>query len=107
MELKFVIPNMEETFGNLEFAGEDKVVQRRINGQPTVLSRSYNLYSDVQRADDIVPVLPAHVGIYLANNSMFHAADPIVEVIYRDEQHIGLGTRFWLYVCCLSFSRTQ
>ena len=46
MELKFVIPNMEKTFGNLEFAGEDKVVQRRINGQLTVLSRSYNLYSD-------------------------------------------------------------
>ena len=54
MELKFVIPNMEKTFGNLEFAGEDKVVQRRINGRLTVLSRSYNLYSDVQRADDIV-----------------------------------------------------
>ena len=48
MELKFVIPNMEKTFGNLEFAGEDKVVQRRINGRLTVLSRSYNLYSDVQ-----------------------------------------------------------
>ena len=58
MELKFVIPNMEKTFGNLEFAGEDKVVQRRINGRLTVLSRSYNLYSDVQRADDIVVVLP-------------------------------------------------
>lgn len=50
---------MEKTFGNLEFAGEDKVVQRRINGQLTVLSRSYNLYYDVQRADDIVVVLPA------------------------------------------------
>ena len=32
----------------------DIVVQRRINGRLTVLSRSYNLYSDVQRADDIV-----------------------------------------------------
>ena len=62
MELKFVIPNMEKTFGNLEFAGEDKVVQRRINGHLTVLSRSYNLYSDVQRADDIVVVLPAEAG---------------------------------------------
>ena len=39
MELQFVIPNMEKTFGNLEFAGEDKVLQRRINGQLTVLSR--------------------------------------------------------------------
>lgn len=62
MKLKFVIPNMEKTFGNLEFAGEDKVVQRRINGQLTVLSRSYNLYSDVQRADDIVVVLPVEAG---------------------------------------------
>ena len=54
MELKFVIPNMEKTFGNLEFAGEDKTEQRRINGRMAVLSRSFNLYSDVQRADDIV-----------------------------------------------------
>lgn len=54
MELKFVIPNMEKTFGSLEFAGEDKTEQRRINGRMTVLTRSFNLYSDVQRADDIV-----------------------------------------------------
>ena len=47
MELKFVIPNMEKTFGNLEFAGEDKTEQRRINGRMAVLSRSFNLYSDV------------------------------------------------------------
>lgn len=62
MELKYVIPNMEKTFGHLEFAGEDKVDQRRINGRMTILSRSYNLYSDVQRADDIVVVLPAEAG---------------------------------------------
>ena len=52
MELKFVIPNMEKTFGNLEFAGEDKTEQRRINGRMAVLSRSFNLYSDVQRAEN-------------------------------------------------------
>lgn len=28
----------------------------------TVISRSYNLYSDVQRADDIIVVLPATAG---------------------------------------------
>ena len=53
MELKHVIPNMEKTFGHLEFAGENKVEQRRINGRMAVVSRSFNLYSDVQRADDI------------------------------------------------------
>ena len=62
MELKHVIQNMEKTFGNLEFAGENKVEQRRINGRMAVISRSYNLYSDVQRADDIIVVLPAAAG---------------------------------------------
>ena len=62
MELKFVVPNMEKTFGNLEFAGEIEVVQRRINGRMAVVTRSYNLYSDVQRADDIIVVLPAEAG---------------------------------------------
>ncbi|MDE8271561.1 YdcP family protein [Erysipelothrix rhusiopathiae] len=62
MELKFVIPNMKETFGNLEFAGDDTTEQRRINGQMTILSRSFNLYSNVQRADDIVVILPAEAG---------------------------------------------
>lgn len=62
MELKHVIPNMEKTFGNLEYAGEGKVDQRRINGRMTVVSRSYNLYSDVRRADDIVVFLPASAG---------------------------------------------
>ena len=66
MELKFVIPNMEKTFSNLEFAGENTTEQQRINGRMagrmTVLSRSFNLYSDVQRADDIVVILPAEAG---------------------------------------------
>lgn len=62
MELKYVVPNMVKTFGNLEFAGINKVEQRRINGRLTVISRSFNLYSDVQRADDIIVVLPAEAG---------------------------------------------
>lgn len=62
MELKYVIPNMQETFGRLEYAGEDKVTQRRINGRMAVTERSYNLYSTVQRADDIIVVLPESAG---------------------------------------------
>lgn len=62
MELKYVVPNMEKTFGNLEFAGINEAEQRRINGRMAVVSRSFNLYSDVQRADDIVVVLPAEAG---------------------------------------------
>lgn len=62
MELKHVKPNMEKTFGILEYAGEGKVEQRRIDGKPTILSRNYNLYSNIQRADDIVVILPAEAG---------------------------------------------
>lgn len=62
MQLKHVIPNMKETFGTLEYAGEAKVEQKRINGRLTVVARSFNLYSDVQRADDIVVILPAEAG---------------------------------------------
>ncbi|WP_415345539.1 YdcP family protein [Clostridium perfringens] len=62
MKLKHIIPNMEKTFGNLEYAGEGDVEQKRINGKMTVMSRSYNLYSDIQRADDIIVVQPANAG---------------------------------------------
>ena len=60
--IKICYPQHGKTFGNLEFAGEDKTEQRRINGRIAVLSRSFNLYSDVQRADDIVVILPAEAG---------------------------------------------
>lgn len=62
MELKYVVPNMEKTFGNLEYAGEGNIEQRRVNGRNTILSRSYNLYSDIQRADDIIVILPVEAG---------------------------------------------
>ena len=62
MELKYVVPNMEKTFGNLEFAGESKVEQQRVNGRYVPVTRSYNLYSDVQRADDIIVTIPAKAG---------------------------------------------
>lgn len=89
MELKYVIPNMEKTFGNLEFAGEDKVIQRRINGQLTVLSRSYNLYSDVQRADDIVVTLPAEAG---EKNFTFEEKVKLINPSIRAEGY-KIGTR--------------
>ena len=49
-------------FGNLEFAGENEVEQQRVNGRFVPVTRSYNLYSDIQRADDIIVVLPAKAG---------------------------------------------
>ena len=62
MKLKYIVPDMAQTFGNLEFAGENDVEQQRVNGRFVPVTRSYNLYSDIQRADDIIVVLPAKVG---------------------------------------------
>ena len=62
MKLKYIVPNMAQTFGNLEFAGENEVEQQRVNGRYVPVTRSYNLYSDIQRADDIVVMLPAKAG---------------------------------------------
>ena len=56
MELKFVIPNMAKSLGNLEFGGPAEVKRgdTRRNGTHTkVLYSRYKLFSDVQRADDI------------------------------------------------------
>ena len=44
MELKYVVPNMAQTFGNLEFAGENNVNQQRLNGRFMPVSRSYGLH---------------------------------------------------------------
>ena len=62
MQLRFVAPDMAKTFGNLEFAGESEVVRERINGQSTIVARRYNLYSDVQRAGDVIVELPEKAG---------------------------------------------
>ena len=62
MKSKYIVPDMAQTFGNLEFAGENDVEQQRVNGRFVPVTRSYNLYSDIQRADDIIVVLPAKAG---------------------------------------------
>lgn len=62
MHLKHVVPDAGKTFGNLEFAGVGDVTKQRMNGRQAVVSRTYDLFSDVQRADNISVVLPAKAG---------------------------------------------
>lgn len=62
MDLKHVVPDMEKTFGRLTFGGEGEAeVTRGRNSRP--LSRTYNLFSDVQRADDISVKITGNVVI--------------------------------------------
>lgn len=82
MELRFVVPNMEKTFGNLEFAGENTTEQQRINGRMAVITRSYNLYSDVQRADDVVVTLPAKAGEkHFSPEQKVKLINPVVDTV--------------------------
>ena len=65
MELRYVIPNMEKTFGNLEFGGKVDARRgdtQRENGRIVVKNRRYKLFSDVQRADDIEVVVSGKAG---------------------------------------------
>ncbi|WP_270427643.1 YdcP family protein [Amedibacterium intestinale] len=49
MEMKYVVPDMAQSFGTLEFAGESEpVFERDKNNRRVLARRSYNLYSDVQ-----------------------------------------------------------
>ena len=53
MELKFVIPNTEKTFGNLEFAGEDKTEETGANEQMLHLASSLPSFPEDSRNRDI------------------------------------------------------
>lgn len=62
MELKFVVPDMAETFGKLSYAGEGEIITEGYGRNTTVIGRSYHLYSSKQRADDIEVVVAAEAG---------------------------------------------
>ena len=47
--MKYVVPDMAQSFGTLEFAGESEpVFERDKNNRRVLARRSYNLYSDEQ-----------------------------------------------------------
>ena len=55
MEMKYVVPDMAQSFGTLEFAGESEpVFERDKNNRRVLAKRSYNLYSDVQKGANVV-----------------------------------------------------
>ena len=69
MEMKYVVPDMAQSFGTLEFAGESEpVFERDKNNRRVLARRSYNLYSDVQKAVSythlILPVSHMIHGVY-------------------------------------------
>lgn len=59
MQLRNVVPKMNEMFGVLEFAGNREDVNGYVDGRRKVIGRQYHLYSEKQPADDIKVILPA------------------------------------------------
>ena len=54
MEMKYVVPDMAQSFGTLEFAGESEpVFERDKNNRRVLARRSYNLYSDIQKGENV------------------------------------------------------
>ena len=58
------MPDMAQSFGTLEFAGESEpVFERDKNNRRIVLAkRSYNLYSDLQKGENVVEEIPVQAG---------------------------------------------
>ena len=55
MEMKYVVPDMAQSFGTLEYAGESEpIFERDKNNRRVLARRSYNLYSDVQKGENVV-----------------------------------------------------
>lgn len=62
MKLKHVKIDVEKTFGGLVFAGEGEVTYEGNGRMRKPVTRTYRLYSERQRADNVEVVLPALAG---------------------------------------------
>ena len=79
MELKNVFIDAEKSLGNITFAGAGR--SDVINGgRHAVISRTYSLYSDVQRADNVEVIIPGKAGV-----KHFEYEEPVVLVNPRVE----------------------
>lgn len=63
MNLKYIIPDVEATFGTLEFGGFLRNRDRRTRGQITHIARIYEIFSDFQKADVITVEIPTKIGM--------------------------------------------
>lgn len=98
MELKFVVPNIEKTFGKLTFAGEGEVLTEGYGRNTTVIGRSYHLFSDIQRADDVEVVVSTEAGEKdFEDDQPLKLINPYLEAIGYQIENRGF-TNYVLYV---------
>ncbi|MBQ9887268.1 MAG: YdcP family protein [Lachnospiraceae bacterium] len=98
MKLKYVVPNMEETFGKLFFGGEKEVTSRRVNGVSRVVNRTYELFSSKQRKESVLVELPASAGEkkFVFDEDIVELVNPRITVEGRNINGRGI-TNYTLY----------
>lgn len=63
MKMKYVVPDMAQTFRNLEFAGGgEPIFERDKDNRKFLARRSYTLYSDIQKGENVVVEIPVQAG---------------------------------------------
>lgn len=62
MKLKFVVPDLEKTFGAMTFAGAGQERSQNVGGGRRVVSKRCNFYSSIQKADSLEVILPGKAG---------------------------------------------
>lgn len=87
MELKFVAPNIDKTFGHLFFGSLKRELSEGDRDHRKVVSRTYELFSDLQKDDNIEITIPAakgEIGDAIAVDSPVTIVNPrIATVGYR------------------------
>lgn len=62
MNLKFIVPDMEKTFGEITFGGPGRETTQNANNRRVAISRRFNFFSSIQRADALEVILPGKAG---------------------------------------------
>ncbi len=75
--MKYVVPDMAQSFGTLEFAGESEpVFERDKNNRRVLARRSYNLYSDVQKGENVVVEIPCRLAKSISSEQKVKLVNP-------------------------------
>ena len=91
MEMKYVVPDMAQSFGTLEFAGESEpIFEKDKNNRKFLARRSYNLYSDVQKGENVVVEIPVQAG---EKHPIYHrgSAEDLVDFLCGLGRKVAFG----------------
>lgn len=82
--VKFIVPNMDESFGRLDFFAKAKDTRGYVNKQERILRRNYVLLSEKQKADEIVVSISSRVpDVDLEKFDRVRLVNPVITAVSR------------------------